>query len=343
MCFVKVVMFKPWLLCPVQLGHDIAPLGLKVLAQFQGSNTTPEYDPFVWRGLHFANRMGVAGGVDKEGHQISSWKSLGAGFHEVGTITLKPQTPNPGKILRRNVSRRELWNCMGFPSPGSEVVKKEIDLFVDQHPKFPLFINIGKNRQTPLDQAGVEYKTLFEYFADVAKVVVINISSPNTAQLRELQQKKYLEPLLKPLIEHRGSKQKIEVLVKVSPDQTETSLKEMIQVSASLGVSGWILSNTTTVREPGSDLPKEGGVSGAPLTLLSRQCLKWAVEELGNKKGDQLIVSSGGILDASEIQRRREMGADLIQVYSALIFEGPWFFRKMISALSKAVQTAKPS
>jgi dihydroorotate dehydrogenase len=157
---------------------------------------------------------------------------------------------------------------------------------------------------------------------------VINISSPNTVGLRELSQRKNLEPLLRGLRLQLGQQR---LLLKLSPDMEATDLKNAVQI-ASEYVDGFVLTNTTVSREPGSPFPKEGGLSGRPLAELSEQALKTVKTELGANRQKYLIVSVGGVLNAADVQRRLDLGADLVEVYSALIFEGPWFFRQVAAA-----------
>ena len=165
---------------------------------------------------------------------------------------------------------------------------------------------------------------------------MVNISSPNTKGLRDLQAAETLRALLAEVTKTSAFYNK-PVLLKLSPDLSEEQLRETLDVSIDCKIDGWILTNTTLSRKPGSKFSSEGGVSGAPLTDLSRACLKTTVKHLGARKGDRLIVSVGGILSSDEIKSRLELGADLVQVYSGLIFHGPGFIQKAVTELRLAL------
>lgn len=290
------------------------------------------FKPLIWRGLDFKNPIGIAGGVDKSGTCVKGWWSYGAGFVEVGTVTLRGQEANPGKIIDRDVPSSSLWNKMGFPNGGMQRLRQQL-LSLKKPYATPVFINIGKNRDTPNEQAVTDYTSLINELHTVADVFVVNISSPNTKGLRDLQGTETLRALLAEVIKTAALYNK-PVLLKLSPDLSEEHLKSTLDVSIECNVDGWILTNTTLTRHQGSKFPAEGGVSGAPLTDLSRACLKTAVDHLGIRKGDRLLVSVGGILSSQEIKSRLEMGADLVQVYSGLIFNGPGFIQKAVKDLS---------
>lgn len=320
---------KPWLWMPAQWSHHIAPLALPIAAQLSktcGDANTPEWKSFHWRGLHFANPLGVAGGVDKEGYQLLSWQALGAGFMEVGTITPRPQGPNPGKIIDRDSATRSLWNKMGFPNQGIEALKKNLDKIKDDL-KIPLFINIGKNRETPNENAVDDYLKCITGLKNETSVFVINISSPNTKGLRDLQNLEVIRKLLKPL---RQAASDHSLLLKLSPDLTADALKDLLDVCLQENINGVILTNTTQQR-PLNNLPfsaSEGGVSGAPLRDISRKALVDTIKHVGNDKNKLLIVSVGGVTDIEEVEWRLNHGAHLVETYSALIFDGPFFFKK---------------
>ncbi len=289
----------------------------------------------TWRGLEFKNPIGIAGGVDKNGNCVQGWWSLGAGFIEVGTVTPRGQAANPGKIIDRDLSTSALWNKMGFPNGGSQSLKQCLKA-ISRPYATPIFVNIGKNRDTPNENAVNDYTTLISELHEVADAFVVNISSPNTKGLRDLQTADTLRALLADVTK-TSARYKKPVLLKLSPDLGEEQLRHTLDVSIECGVDGWILTNTTLTRATGSKFPAEGGVSGAPLTDLSRACLSTAIDHLGSRKGDRLIVSVGGILSTDEIKSRLEMGADLVQVYSGLIFNGPGFIQKAVTELRLAL------
>ncbi|MCX7979359.1 MAG: quinone-dependent dihydroorotate dehydrogenase, partial [Bdellovibrionaceae bacterium] len=161
-----------------------------------------------------------------------------------------------------------------------------------------------------------------------ADVFVVNISSPNTSGLRDLQKAQALSPLLGSVVDKSKNQYGKPVLVKLSPDLQAEEFSRSLQTAVSLGVDGFVLTNTTTAREKNSPFPSEGGVSGRPLAPLSKEALKTAISELGSKRNGLLLVSVGGVMTCADVFERLEMGADLVQCYSALVFAGPSFFKK---------------
>jgi len=322
-------LHKPWLLLPPQWAHNLSPLALNIYSTIYGQNI-PEWKSFDWNGLHFKNPIGIAGGVDKNATHLDSWWALGCGFIEVGTITPLPQLPNPGKIVDRSLSLKAMWNKMGFPSDGAEEVHYNL---MAHFPNFqtPVFINIGKNRKTPNEIAVEDYLSLIEQFHLLADAFVVNISSPNTQGLRELQKKENLDSLLTPLLEKSSKLSQRPLLVKLSPDMGDEGFAEALVHCSNIGVNGFVLTNTTLARPKNCHFPTEGGLSGAPLSELSTHVLKIAIERLGTKRKDFLIVSVGGISTPEEAFERLHLGADLVQIYSALVFHGPKFFLDVAS------------
>lgn len=319
---------KPWLLLPPKFAHDIAPMALQILSAFKEPKTY-RWHSREWRGHFFSNPLGIAGGVDKDAASVESWWKYGAGFIEVGTITPEPQDANPGTIINRDIPNRALWNKMGFPGMGALHARENLrDL---PYPRAtPIFVNIGKNRTTPNERAAEDYASCIETLAGLADAFVINISSPNTVGLRDLFQPtafaKFLQDVLQARNAHAGE---TPLLLKLSPDLNEDDLQMVIETACEHGIEGFIATNTTLEREKGSPFPAEGGVSGEPLKKRSRDVLNRLIKMLGSRRAGKLIVSVGGVMDADEVFKRLEMGADLVQVYSALIFEGPSFFAKV--------------
>lgn len=318
-------MIKPWLLLPAQWAHDLSSLWLKTVATFS-EGTPPTWRSFVWKGLVFKNRLGIAGGVDKNGDVIKAWPSLGCGFVEIGTVTPLPQSPNPGRIMDRHLESKAMWNRMGFPSAGADETLANIKA-ARPYPT-PIFVNIGKNRETANENAADDYLALVHRFRENADAFVVNISSPNTKGLRDLQGADPLRKLLAPLVTAAKTYDR-PLLVKLSPDLSDADLEQSLEVGVECGIDGFILTNTTLSREQGSPFPPEGGVSGAPLKELSKRSLQRAIQILGPRRKDFLIVSVGGIMTAEDVFERLDLGADLVEVYAALVFEGPGFFRSV--------------
>lgn len=318
---------RPWLWLPAQLSHDISPYGAKWLGAISFSKGPPKWKSFEWKGLHFPNRLGIAGGVDKDGIGTPGWWALGSGFCEVGTVTPAPQKANPKPRVGRDIESKTLWNRLGFPSQGAIRVKARIESYKKPYPS-PLFINLGKNRETSLEDAHLDYEVLIKNFQNLADVFVINLSSPNTQGLRQLLDEENLKRLLDkihPALNEAGKP----YLLKLSPDLSDQDLEKALKVSMDFGASGWILTNTTLFRPEGSQFPKTGGLSGAPLRPYSVECLKKTIQILGSNRKDRLLVSVGGVLTAEDVMDRLELGADLVQTYSALVYEGPYFFQQV--------------
>ncbi len=346
---------KPWLWLPAQLSHHLAPLGLEI-ATLISSPVKADVRSFTWkrkgREIFFRNPLGIAGGVDKDGRQIAGWQHFGAGFVEIGTVTPLPQGPNPGKILSRGNETESLWNKMGFPNPGAHSTRllvrdwrvkealRSSETGLDL--RFPIFINIGKQRDTALDRAHDDYTILIETFMDSSRAVegrpladafVINISSPNTKGLRDLFSQARLRNFLSPIAE---TLQRFHTpgLLKLSPDMDEETRHSCWNVISELELDGLIATNTTAARPQGFELlPTEGGLSGAPLKIPSRDFLKAAIEELGPRRKGLLVVSAGGVLDGAEARLRLDLGADCIETYSGLVFKGPRFFGEALNHL----------
>lgn len=315
---------KPWLLLPPQWAHDLSSLGLPLYSLIHGRKT-PHWNSFTWRDLHFANPIGIAGGVDKNAEHLKSWWSLGCGFVEIGTVTPRPQSPNPGKIMDRDLNLQAMWNKMGFPSHGAEEVFYNLTQYAPNY-RTPIFVNIGKNRHTPNNGAVKDYLTLVDQFRPFADAFVVNISSPNTQGLRDLQKKENLRDLIGPIVDRVSHFEPTPVLVKLSPDMGDEGLAEAVSNCQELGVDGFVLTNTTLSRPEACHFPAEGGLSGLPLKHLSQRALQAAVQTLGKKREGLLLVSVGGVMQPEDVFERLQMGADLVQIYSALVFHGPGFF-----------------
>jgi len=328
------MMSKPWLLIPSQLGHILSPFFLKAYGRIKRYQTLT-WKPFTWKNLEFTNPLGLAGGFDKNAEMIESFWTLGASFVEIGTVTPLPQKQNSGPVIGRSLPHQALWNQLGFPSKGVEYVTKKLARF--RQPHFtPIFINIGKNRHTDLTLASQDYISLIQKLSKYADAFVINISSPNTPQLRDLLEPKSLKQFLDPIIGVNKNLLHKPLLLKISPDVDDATLLSILDVSADCGIDGWILTNTTVQRTEGMKFPATGGVSGKPLREKSKHFLKLTVAHLQKtqkNRGDFLIISVGGIMTPQDVQERLELGADLVQVYSSLVFDGPFFFQKVYKTI----------
>ena len=327
-------MVKPWLWMPADWAHRLSPVALRIYGRFNQFQTL-SWKSFEWRGLEFTNPLGIAGGVDKDAMSIEDWWTLGPGFLEIGTITPRPQSGHRGRIMDRSRDQRAIWNRMGFPSQGVErVIKRLKNLY---QPRFtPVFANIGKNAVTPIESAVDDYLTCLHLLTGLVDGFVINISSPNTQGLRDLLSPDRLRSFLEPLVHasrapqgKRASDVATPLLLKVSPDLSPTQLDEVLLVAVEAGIDGFVLTNSSADLRQGLAFPQEGGVSGAPLAQRSKEFLERTLRVLGEKRKGLLIISCGGILSPADVFDRLALGADLVQVYSALVFDGPFFFRKV--------------
>ncbi len=328
---------KPWLWVSPALAHKVSPTALNLLTSLTPAQAE-RWRPFLWNGLEFPNRLGIAGGVDKNAENIQAWWKLGCGFVEIGTVTPRPQPGNTPPVVARDTVQTALWNRMGFPSAGVDRVLERLQKLPRPF-LTPVFANIGKNAMTPLERAHEDYILLLHKLQNNVDGFVVNISSPNTQGLRELLQPDRLRDFLGPLMQTQTGVHKKPVLLKISPDLDEAELDRVLNISYELGIDGWVLVNTSQQLRDGLDFPKEGGVSGRPLAPRSREFLQKSLRVLGKKRDGKLLVSVGGVMDAADVEDRLVLGADLVQVYSALIFGGPWFFKKV--AKCQQVKTQK--
>lgn len=315
-------------------------MAVKVYGRFRPLQTLT-WSPFTWRGLEFNNRLGIAGGVDKDASQVEAWWTLGPGFMEVGTVTPMPQPGHSGYRLGRDRSQEAVWNRLGFPSRGVEQVVQQLKRLYQ--PRFtPIFANVGKNHSTPLETAHLDYISCLRKLRGLVDGFVINLSSPNTKGLRDLLKPENLKDFLGAIMEDNRQYLRGDwptpVLLKISPDLSDTELAVALDTSLHLGVDGWVLTNSSQGLRGGLNFPPEGGVSGRPLASASKRLLRQALDHLGERRGDRLLVSVGGVLSPEDVFERLEMGADLVQVYSALLFRGPFFFRQVAEKAALVVR-----
>ncbi len=258
----------------------------------------------TWR-----HAVGLAAGFDKDARALDFLAHLGFGAIEVGTVTLKPQIGNERPRIWRIKEDNSLRNAMGFPSGGAQEVLRRVKTY-----KGPatLGVNIGKNKDTPLEQAADEYVALYKMFAPHADYIVINVSSPNTADLRKLQERAWLEQLLKPFTEISERKP---IYLKISPDESENTVNDMVEVAKEFDLSGLIATNTTSQHQ--YDV---GGISGELLTDLARK--SW--EPLLKHADDSFdIVGVGGFSKPEHFEEFFDLGGKFAQVYTAFVYQGP--------------------
>ena len=286
-------------------------------------------------GIKFRNPVGLAAGFDKNGEYVEALSNLGFGFIEVGTVTPMPQPGNDKPRMFRLPNDEALINRMGFNNKGVDVMAERLRLLKDKHPDIVVGGNIGKNKATPNENAVSDYIKCFDRLFDVVDYFVVNVSSPNTPGLRELQEKEPLKNILNTL-QQRNLKNNISrpILLKIAPDLTDAQLDDIIEIVAETKIAGIIATNTTISRE---NLATEkvlagemGGLSGKPVKERSTEVIKY-LSEKSNKAFP--IIGVGGIHSAQDAQEKLDAGACLVQLYTGFIYEGPGLIKNICKAL----------
>ncbi len=297
-------------------------------------------DPVTLAGLRFANRVGLAAGLDKNGRCIDGLGAMGFGFIEVGTVTPLPQPGNPKPRLFRLVRAQALINRMGFNNDG-------LDAFVAHVQQARTFraagglvgLNIGKNAATPMERAADDYLTGLESVYPHADYVTINISSPNTRNLRELQGDAALDALLAALQQRRRRLERrhgrrVPMFVKIAPDLDDAQIALIAAALQRHSIEGVIATNTTTARDGVAGLPnaeQTGGLSGRPLAEPSNRVIRRLRAALGKRFP---IIGVGGVMSGADARAKIDAGADLVQLYTGLIYRGPGLVTEVARALA---------
>ncbi|MCS6904474.1 MAG: quinone-dependent dihydroorotate dehydrogenase [Bacteroidia bacterium] len=284
----------------------------------------------LYWGIHFRNPLGLAAGMDKNAYLLPLWDMLGFGFVEIGTVTPRPQEGNPKPRLFRLPLDKALINRLGFNNDGAAQIAHRLEYKPDG---LVVGVNIGKNKDTPLDKAVNDYLACLMRFYDLADYFTINVSSPNTPDLRLLEHPFPLKQLLEAL-QNAVSKQKRwkPIFIKISPDISMPKLHEIIAVAKQAQIAGIVATNTTTSREnlktPTTILEKigEGGLSGAPLFAKSNSI----ISEID--KANIPVIGVGGIFSGQDAVEKIQAGAALIQIYTGLIYRGPSLIREILKA-----------
>lgn len=340
-----------------ETAHELAVDGLALLGRFgpvcralEAINRLPAdvYRPVKAFGLEFPNAVGLAAGFDKNARAWPAAAALGFGHVEIGTVTALEQPGNPKPRMFRYPAEKAVINRMGFNNRGSEAVAARL---AGQpgigHRRIPLGVNLGKSKVTPNEEATQDYLTSFGRLADFADYVVVNVSSPNTPGLRALQDEKPLRELLGALsaankargeaaAEGKGRKP---LLLKIAPDLSWPQIDAALGVIAEFGLDGIIATNTTLAR-PGSfaAVGQTGGLSGAPLLKKSTEIVSYISRAT---LGRLPIVAAGGICDAAGAGEKLDAGATLVQVYTGMIYEGPFFAAELARACADRQRTDK--
>ncbi|MTD54134.1 quinone-dependent dihydroorotate dehydrogenase [Amycolatopsis pithecellobii] len=291
-------------------------------------------DPATVFGLRFPNRVGLAAGMDKDGRALHAWPALGFGFVEVGTVTRLAQPGNPRPRLFTLADNDAVINRMGFNNSGADALAAR--LAARGKPAVPLGISIGKSKVVPLTEAVEDYRYSLRTLYPYADYFAVNVSSPNTPGLRELQDKSALSELLSELRRTSAELGTTPLLVKVAPDLTDSALAELLEVCDSHGVAGVIATNTTLSRNgltgPEAATGAEtGGLSGRPLTQRAREVVRFIHT---HTEGRLPIIGVGGVLCGLDARGLLDAGASLVQVYTGFALKGPGLIREINRTLA---------
>lgn len=281
-------------------------------------------------GIHFPNPVGLAGGFDKDGEAVLGLQAFGFGFLELGTVTYEPQPGNPRQRVFRFPDDRAIVNRMGFNNKGVLVVAKTLK---NMHAQIPLGISLGKSKIVELEDAAADYVSSLGVLYDEGDYFVINVSSPNTPGLRELQDKKFLVDIVSAMNEFRDARKvRKPLLVKIAPDLSYEAIDEVLTVCDEGKIDGIIAVNTTVARLGVSRAATEtaGGLSGEPIKKRATEIISY----IHSKKPNMPIIGVGGIFTAEDAYEKIKAGATLLQVYTGFIYEGPLIARTLNEGLA---------
>nr|WP_138227807.1 quinone-dependent dihydroorotate dehydrogenase [Paenibacillus sp. F411] len=304
-----------------------------------GVRETSDLAVDLW-GIHFPTPVGLAAGLDKNAKAVRGFSSIGFGFMEVGTVTPKGQSGNELPRLFRLPEDEALINRMGFNNEGAAAMAGRLKQL--QERRIPIAVNIGKNKTTPNEEANRDYETCIRELYPYGDFFVVNISSPNTPDLRSLQHGSELSSLLEAVKQEMGRQAEVygtskPVLVKIAPDVSQDELEFMVDTISRSGVSGIIASNTTLSREGLShpNAKETGGLSGKPLKERSTEIISLIYQQT---EGKLPIIGSGGIFTAEDAYDKIKAGASLVEIYTALIYEGPEVNRRLHAGLQQLLK-----
>ncbi|MFM7720458.1 MAG: quinone-dependent dihydroorotate dehydrogenase [Sediminibacterium sp.] len=331
-------------LLPPETAHQVSMKGLDMAAALPLLNTwlsnyfqvqDPSLSKTVF-GLHFPNPVGLGAGFDKNAAHLDGLEMLGFGFVEIGTVTPKPQAGNPQPRLFRIPDQKALINRMGFNNDGVEAIAKRLkERKLNSHSKLIIGGNIGKNKVTENQDAWKDYCSNFIGLEEVVDYFVVNVSSPNTPGLRELQEKEALRKIFSELqLINQNNKP---ILLKIAPDLEISALDDIIALTSEVKIDGLVSSNTTLDRsllnEANAIRAKAigaGGLSGQPLLTKSNCVLDYLYKGIGNRLP---IIASGGIFKPEDAKAKLDAGASLVQVWTGFIYEGPGIVKNILQAI----------
>jgi dihydroorotate dehydrogenase len=310
------------------------PLLLEAMASLFGTADLP-VDLF---GLTFPNPIGLAAGMDKRAIAVPAWQAMGFGFSELGGVTWHDQPGNPQPRMFRAVQDRALVNRMGFNNPGAPMLGRKLAEWrvSGLWPKHPVGINLGKSKITPLEKAAEDYANSFLALRSYADFFVVNVSSPNTPNLRKLQDREALSEILNRLHDLNRGESPIPVLVKIAPDLTNEALDDILELHDSRKVSGFVAANTTITRPETNDpsaaatYAETGGLSGYPVKERATEVIRHLYRQT---KGQAPIIGVGGIFTADDAWEKITAGASLVQLYTGLVYRGPGVVAEIIHGL----------
>jgi dihydroorotate dehydrogenase len=293
--------------------------------------------------LKFPNPIGLAAGMDKFAVAVPIWEKLGFGFCELGGVTWHGQDGNPQPRMFRNVADEAIVNRMGFNNSGAEIFAQKLSDWKKsgRWPKHPVGINLGKSKNTRLEKAAEDYANSFRILRELADFFVVNISSPNTPNLRQLQDKSALDEILAAIQEQNKIQKPI--LVKIAPDLSFEAIDEILELVSSRQIAGIVATNTTISRPQTSDAASQkvysetGGLSGKPLRARSTEIIRHIFNQTNGKLP---IIGVGGIFNADDAWEKITAGASLVQIYTGLVFEGPHITREIASGLILRLEIA---
>ena len=314
------------------------PLACEALESFLGAPALP----IELFGLRFPNPIGLAAGMDKLGEAVPAWAALGFGFSELGGVTWHAQPGNPPPRVFRAIAEEAIVNRMGFNNDGAEALAQTLQDWRTRGvwPDHPVGINLGKSKITPLDQAATDYANSFRVLRDLADFFVVNVSSPNTPNLRQLQDKAALDEILAALQAVNVGAAK-PILVKVAPDLTFEALDEILELVRPRQIAGIVATNTTIDRPETKDeasrraYGETGGLSGRPLRARSTEVIRHLYRQT---RGGLPIIGVGGIFSADDAWEKITAGASLVQVYTGLVYEGPGLAGELVRGLQERLQ-----
>ena len=317
------------------------PFAGNILESFLGAPPLP-VELF---GLKFPNPVGLAAGMDKFATAVSVWEKMGFGFCELGGVTQHAQAGNPPPRMFRAVDAEAIINRMGFNNPGADIFARKLAVWkqAKRWPRHPVGINLGKSKITPLEAAAADYAHSFSRLRELADFFVVNVSSPNTPNLRTLQDKSALNEILAALQAAQDVARPKPILVKVAPDLTFEALDEILELTGPRNVAGIVATNTTITRPTTTDAKlsavyaETGGLSGKPVRARSTEIIRHLYRQT---RGQLPIIGVGGIASVDDAWEKITAGASLLQVYTALVYEGPGLPRALVEGLAAKVAHA---